>query len=360
MPLMKRRSFLKGAALFSGLLAAGSSAGIALARSRNRYYQGPVSDHFNGVRFFNPGGVPPNGLADLLRWQMGGNRASWPASVPVPSPAHPAERVDDLTITMVGHATLLIQTAGMNLLTDPVWSDRASPFSFAGPRRVVQPGVAFEDLPPIDAVLLTHSHYDHLDLATLRRLQDTHNPAVITPLGNDTILRDGGVDLQCSVHDWGDVAELGPLRIHVEPCHHWSARGMNDRSMALWAGFVIEGPSGKVLHIGDTGFDGGRPYRDLTARHGAIRAAILPVGAYEPRWFMQGQHQNPDEAVQGFKLSGAGVGIGHHWGTFQLTDEPREAPLTALHEALIAQNVQPEQFRAMAPGESWAIPALQS
>jgi L-ascorbate metabolism protein UlaG (beta-lactamase superfamily) len=357
---MKRRAVLKGTALVSGLLAAGIGAGITVARSRNRYYQGPVTDHFDGVRFFNPGGTPPNGLSALLRWRFGEARAPWPEQVAVPVRARPEARVEDLTVTMIGHATLLIQTAGVNLLTDPVWSERASPVGFAGPQRVTEPGVDFDALPPIDAVLLTHSHYDHLDLATLQRLKRRHDPLVITPLGNDTILSEAGTGLRCAVRDWGGAVDLGPLRVHVEPCHHWSARGLNDRSMALWAGFVIAGPAGKILHIGDTGFDGGRPYRDLPARHGALRAAILPVGAYEPRWFMRGQHQNPEEAVQGFALSGAAYGIGHHWGTFQLTDEAREAPLNALASALSTQGIAPARFKAMAPGDVWEIPALNS
>lgn len=258
-------------------------------------------------------------------------------------------------MTMVGHATLLIQTAGLNLLTDPVWSDRASPVSFAGPRRVTAPGIAFDDLPPIDAVLLTHSHYDHLDLATLARLKPAHDPLVITPLGNDALL--AGTGLRTVALDWGQHHTLGPLSAHCVPCHHWSARGINDRSMALWAGFVLTGPAGAVLHIGDTGFDQGRPYRDLPARFGALRAAILPVGAYEPRWFMQGQHQNPDEAVQGFRLAGASWGIGHHWGTFLLTDEARTTPLDALGRALDAHSVPRDRFRALNPAEAWAIPA---
>ena len=321
---------------------------------RNPYYAGPPSSHFDGTRFFNPGGSPLNGFRDMIRWQREGQRQPWPRRVPLPSLAHPLPRVEDLTITMIGHATMLVQTAGLNLLTDPVWSERASPVRFAGPRRVVTPGIAFADLPPIDAVLLSHNHYDHLDLATLKRLKAAHDPVVITPLGNDSILRGTGLRVQTA--DWGAMLPLGPLRIHFEPCHHWSARGMRDRSMALWAAFVIEGPAGKVLHIGDTGFDAGRPYGDLAARHGPLRAAILPIGAYEPRWFMRAQHQNPDEAVQGFLLSGAGWGIGHHWGTFQLTDEAREAPLGALDAALADQGVAPDRFRALAPGEVWAIP----
>ena len=320
---------------------------------RNPYYTGPASSHFDGTRFFNPGGDPPQGLRAMLRWQREGQRARWPRSVSV-EPSVPAARVGDLSVTMVGHATMLIQTAGFNLLTDPVWSQRASPSSLAGPKRVALPGVRFEDLPKIDAVLLSHNHYDHLDLATLRRLR-AQDPLVITPLGNDALLH--GTGLRVVTADWGDTVALGPLRVHLEPCHHWSARGLRDRSMALWAAFVIEGPAGKVLHIGDTGFDGGRPYRDLPGRYGALRLAILPIGAYAPRWFMQAQHQDPDEALQGFRLSGAAYGIGHHWGTFQLTDEAREAPLDELAAALMAQDIPADRFRALAPGAVWEIPA---
>lgn len=323
---------------------------------RNPCYQGPVSDHFDGQRFFNPDGAAPKGLRDVLRWNREGGRARWPDRVPLASRARPEPQVADLRVTMVGHATMLIQTAGLNLLTDPLWSDRTSPLRFAGPRRVVAPGVDFDALPRIDAILLSHNHYDHLDIATLRRLRQSHDPLVIAPLGNDAILARGRTGLRVVTADWGQTVELGALRVHFEPCHHWSARGMRDRSMALWAAFVIEGPAGRVLHIGDTGFDDGRPYRDLPARHGDLRLAILPIGAYEPRWFMRDQHQDPDEAVQGFRLSGARWAIGHHWGTVQLTNEAREAPLHALADALTRHDIQPERFRPLAPGEVWDIP----
>ncbi|PWV98299.1 L-ascorbate metabolism protein UlaG (beta-lactamase superfamily) [Hoeflea marina] len=332
---------------------------MALARASNPYHSGPLSDHFDGTRFFNPDGSDPKGFGDLLRWQLGGGKAKWPDQVRSPhAPARPEPRVEGaaLRITMVGHATLLIQTAGLNILTDPVWSERASPVSFAGPRRVTPPGIGFEDLPKIDLVLLSHNHYDHLDVATLKRLQQAHDPLVITPLGNDAIVRSEVPGMRFATGDWGDVRHAGPLAVHFEPCHHWSARGMNDRSMALWAAFVVEGPAGKLLHVGDTGFDGGRPYRGVREKHGDLRAAILPVGAYEPRWFMKDQHQNPQEAIEGLLLCGARWAVGHHWGTFQLTNEGRDAPPAVLHAALEAKGLGRERFRPLSPGEAWDIP----
>jgi L-ascorbate metabolism protein UlaG (beta-lactamase superfamily) len=354
---MNRRTLFKGAALLAGLATAGGTA-TAMKPARNRYYSGPVSDHFDGTRFFNPGGEVPRGGLDLLKWRFGGGRQKWPETVPVPARAMPAPAPagTDLKITMVGHATMLIQTAGLNILTDPVWSDRASPLAFAGPRRVTEPGIAFADLPGIDLILLSHNHYDHLDLTTLASLHRDHAPRIITPLGNDAILKGDLPGARIDTRDWDQAVNFGPLTIHFEPCHHWSARGVGDRSMALWAAFVIEGPAGKILHIGDTGFDGGRPYARVREKHGAMDAAILPIGAYEPRWFMRAQHQNPEEAVEGFRLCGARHAVGHHWGTFQLTDEARDDPPKALAAALRAQGLAPGRFQPLAPGQAWTAP----
>ncbi|MEC3860471.1 MBL fold metallo-hydrolase [Mesobacterium sp. TK19101] len=351
---MTRRSFLRSAATLIGLSTAAGTATV-VRRGSNRYYDGPVSDHFDGLRFFNPDGRPPKGLSDVLRWRMGDAPAKWPESLPV-TPARPRARVADLTVTMVGHATLLVQIEGLNILTDPFWSDRASPVRFAGPKRVTAPGIAFADLPPVDLVLLSHCHYDHMDLATLRRLKAQHDPMVITPLGNDTII--AGTGLRTQTQDWGQSTRFGPLGVHCVPCHHWGARGVNDRSMALWAAFVLTGRRGSVLFVGDTGFDQGRPYRDLADRFGRLRAALLPIGAYDPQWFMADQHQNPDEAVTGFRLSGAAYGIGHHWGTIQLTNEGRNAPRARLLAALEQQSVSSDRFRALEAGEVWEIPQI--
>lgn len=329
-------------------------------KSANPYYHGPVSDHFDGRIFFNPNGKPPATLKGLLKWQFGGgHRAKWPAAWPSPF-AHavpePAVRDHNLRVTMVGHASLLVQVAGVNILTDPVWSQRVSPFSFAGPKRVNAPGIAFDDLPPIGIVLLSHNHYDHLDIATLKRLQAVHDPLLVTPLGNDAVVRAGVPGMRMMTGDWDDRFELDELTVHIEPAHHWSARGTKDRRMALWAGFVIDTPSGKIYFAGDTGFHDGIIYRRLAQRHGGFRLAILPIGAYEPRWFMEPHHQNPDEAVRGMKLCNAAFAAGCHWGTFRLTDEPIEEPREKLQEALDRRGVPRERFRAMRAGEVWDIP----
>ncbi len=329
------------------------------AASGNRYYKGPPSDHFDGTVFFNPDGVEPRGFSDLLRWQFGGGRASWPSNWPSPHPpARPEPRVSGraMRVTMVGHATMLIQVASLNILVDPVWSDRASPVGFAGPKRANAPGIAFEDLPPIDIVLVSHNHYDHMDMATLARLHAAHDPFVVTPLGNDTIIRNAIPAIRITAHDWGERLSIEGVTIHLEPVHHWSARGVGDRRMALWAGFVIETPAGKIYHVGDTGFHGGINYREAALKHGSFRLAILPFGAYEPRWFMEAQHQNPAEAVEGMKLARAAHVAGHHWATFQLTNEPLEEPREQLHLALDEAGIDRSRFRPMLPGEVWDVP----
>jgi L-ascorbate metabolism protein UlaG (beta-lactamase superfamily) len=346
--------------LFAGLsaIAAAGGAGLTLRSAQARYYDGPVSDHFDGTRFFDPNGAPPRSLTALARWMLGRKRPAWPEHVLNSSSDRPPARVEGPAwrISYIGHASLLIQTAGFNILTDPIWSQRASPFALFGPKRVTDPGVPFQALPPIDIVLLSHNHYDHLDLPTLSRLAAAHHPRVIMPLGNDSILRAHDSAIRAEAYDWGDRVMLGPdMAVKLAPMRHWSARHMLDRNKALWAAFVIETPAGRIYHVGDSGYGEGEHFRTARAQLGPFRLAILPIGAYEPRWFMRDQHMNPEESVRAFLDCGAEWALGHHYGTFQLTDEAIDAPLQALAEARAQAGVTPERFRTLAPGEVWEL-----
>lgn len=329
--------------------------------ARNRYYQGPPSDHFDGERFFNPGQPSTDhGLGAILRWKRERGAAKWPAHVPV-TPSRPEARVDGLRITMVGHASLLIQAAGKNILTDPVWSDRASPLSFLGPKRATAPGIVFDDLPPIDAVLLSHNHYDHLDVATLRRLQAAHQPLIAVPLGNDTIVRAAVPDARCVSGDWWDRLPLGnDMATTLTPAYHWSNRGRGDRRMALWACHFLTTPAGAVWFAGDTGYGDGAIFHSIRSRLGAPDVALISIGAYAPRWFMAGSHVDPAEAARIATDVGALEALGIHWGTFQLSDEAREAPALELASALAAIGRDPESFPAAGVGFSYDYKGLAS
>jgi L-ascorbate metabolism protein UlaG (beta-lactamase superfamily) len=262
---------------------------------------------------------------------------------------------DALRLTFVNHATVLVQTGGINLLTDPVWSDRTSPVQFAGPKRVHAPGVALEDLPPIDMVLVSHNHYDHLDSGTLTALDAAHKPHFITPLGNaacmpKAIARERIIEL-----DWDQrwTAPDGNW-VEAEPVAHWSARTRSDTNEALWAGFTSQIGARKLFFAGDTGFAEGAPFAAVAAKHGRLDAALIPIGAYAPRWFMADAHMDPDEAVAAHRLLGCPPTLGIHFGTFQLTDEAREEPEARLR-ALVAADSALYRFRSIAPGDAWDV-----
>jgi len=332
-------------------------AAILLSGCGNGYYRGPVTDHFDGRSFENPWAPMPNRFGDFLKWRLTAERGPWPESVPV-QPVCPPQRVDgeELRVTYVGHATVLLQTRGVNILTAQIWSDRASPLSFAGPRRVAAPGVRFEDLPPIDVVLVSHNHYDHLDVATLERLHRSFAPLVLTPLGNDAIIGDAVPGMNVRALDWGQSAEAAPgLRVWLRPMQHWSARGLFDRMDALWGAFVIETPGGPVYFLGDAGY-ARHLSEEVVAKHGTPRLSLLPVGAYAPRWFMAYAHMNPEEAVQTFLDLGQGLAMGTQHEVFPMADEGYDDPRRELETALREMGVEASRFVLPKVGEWFVVP----
>ena len=293
-------------------------------------YRGPVSDHFDGRRFDNhQSGWQTEG--SFLKWQVTKKPGPWRKWIDDPPGPAPVTRVDDgrIRVTWVNHATLLVQFDGVNLLTDPIWSERCSPVSFAGPKRHRRPGIRFEDLPPLDAVLVSHNHYDHLDIPTLKRLRA---PRILTPLGNSAIMARHGVANAADLDWWQEAAISDRVKVTQVPAQHFCARGLHDRNATLWGGFVISGPSGHVYFAGDTGW--GKHFAEIGERFGEIRVALLPIGAYLPRWFMKSAHISPAEAVDAHFAVRARTSIAMHYGTFRLGDDGETEPVDDLRAAL--------------------------
>jgi L-ascorbate metabolism protein UlaG (beta-lactamase superfamily) len=310
-----------------------------------------VSDHFDGRVFFNPAGSSGQSLSNVQR-MLREPRTPWPSAVDVRPQLPPALDGAAAAITFIGHSTFLIQTAAGNVLTDPMYSQRASPIRWLGPRRVRQPGVRFADLPPISTVLLSHNHYDHCDLPTLRRLAARFDPIVVTPLGNGRLVRSAGIR-RVEELDWWQGAAVGGCEMTLTPAQHFSARTPFDRNRALWGGFVLRTQAVRIYFAGDTAYAG--CFSDIRRKLGPIDLALLPIGAYEPRWFMQAVHMNPAEAVQAHLDVEAAQSIAMHFGTFQLTAEGIDEPPRALGEACDAGNLPRSRFRTLEAGESLRV-----
>lgn len=329
------------------------------------YYRGPTTDHFDGERFFNPDGedtsrVPGGrgGRAGFIWRQLTGSdgRPDWPQHVPV-RPSKPAPRVEGerMVATWVGHATLLVQTQGLNILTDPTWNERAGPFGRFGPSRVAAPGIRFEDLPKIDLVLVSHNHYDHLDRPTLKRLWERDRPLIVTSLGNDSIIAAGGAKAVAA--DWGERVPVRPgIGVIVTRNHHWGSRWFTDRNRALWSSFTVTLPSGNLFFAGDTG-PGDMRWPDEAARLGPVRLAVLPIGAFRFRAgeMGTGSHISPVGAVEAFQRLGASTGIGMHWGTFRLSYEGYDTPPRML-DALMRCTGTGGRFSTTRIGQAVEIP----
>lgn len=352
------------------------------------YYEGPVSRHFDGAHFFNPDGEisfsgPPGksrrGFA--ARWLLGqDDRPEWPDAVAVkPSrpPAFAAPR--GMRATWVGHATVLVQAAGINILTDPIWSDYASPFPPLGPKRVTEPGVRFDDLPKIDLIVISHNHYDHMDIPTLKKLWERDRPKIVTSLGNDTILKAHGIT--STALDWGQSVSGAALnglgdgtviqcenyehcpdyRVHVLRNHHWGSRWGTDRNRALWSSFLIETRAGNIFFAGDTGA-GDMAWPAEAARLGPIRLAMIPIGAFR---FWAGQmesdsHIGPERAVEVFEKLGASTAIPIHWGTFRLSWEKWDTPPRMLELYLRCAGIERARFAPLRAGQSIMVPGYST
>jgi len=306
--------------------------------------------------------VPEHSLWELVRWRLFAARAEEPAggwTIPVvrPDAAWLAANRIEPSLTWIGHSTFLLQLAGLNILTDPQLSERASPLSWIGPRRHAAPALAAGTLPHIDLVLISHNHFDHLDLATVRALdaQPGGPPRFVVPLGIGRWLAGEGIAGATEL-DWWERSDLGALRVHLVPAQHWSTRTRFDRNETLWGGFVIEAPGRRVFFAGDTGYS--PDFADIGRRFGGFDLALIPIGAYQPRWFMQPQHVDPDEAVKIHRDLGARVSAGMHWGTFRLTDEPLDEPPRQLAAARVRAGLEEKDFFAMAIGETRLLDAL--
>jgi L-ascorbate metabolism protein UlaG (beta-lactamase superfamily) len=309
------------------------------------------TDHFDGRRFFNPNGANGQPIWQVPRL-LTTRREPWPAAIAVTPRQPPSVQGKQIAVSYVGHATFLIQANGTSVLTDPVYADRASPFQFAGPHRVRAPGIRFDDLPAISIVLLSHNHYDHCDLRALRELKHRFDPAFVTPLGNARLLRSVGIE-KVEELDWWNAAAATSVPIRLIPAQHFSARGILDRNRALWGGFVLDLVGKRICFAGDSGY--GPHFAEIGRRFGPMDLALLPIGAYEPRWFMKDIHMNPEEAVQAHLDLASRQSIAMHFGVFQLTPESIDEPPARLAGALASRGLPATIFRAAAVGESVII-----
>src|ERR1700733_7416889 len=298
-----------------------------------------ISDHFDGRRFFNPHAPQGKSRRDVSRWRRTRQREPWPEHVEdVPLTPPPRAARDRIAVTFIGHSTFLVQIGGP-----------CGPVSFAGPRRVRPPGQSLDSLPGVDLLLITHNHYDHMDLPTLRKVRARWQPSTATGLGNARHLAKAGIRSAVEL-DWWQTTELAGARVTYVPAQHFSARGLHDRNRSLWGGFVVEAHSAVVYFAGDSGYC---PYfAEIASRFPRIDLALLPIGAYEPRWFMRQHHVNPEEAVQAHLDLQPRRSIGMHFGTFQLTDEAIDAPISALRQAQARAGVAHAEFDVLGFGET--------
>lgn len=319
-------------------------------------YTGDKSANFDGKYFHNENKAP-NGVLVILKWLIFRKPGVWSEPVENTIYPKPKERVmgNDFSITFVNHATVLIQVAGLNILSDPIWSKRCSPVGFYGPKRIREPGVAFDDLPPIDIIIISHNHYDHLDLPTLKKLVKRDKPHIVVGLGIKNYLDKNNITNISELQWWQNINLKNELNLWSVPAQHFSGRGLGDRNKTLWMGFVIESPHAKIYFAGDTGF--GPHFSQIHERFGDIDVALLPIGAFLPVPIMHHMHMQPREAIEAAQILHARHSFGIHFGTFPLADDGQHEPLEELKKAQALMSA-PHSFEVLDFGERRDFPKL--
>lgn len=313
----------------------------------------PKSDHYDGKHFFNPGTKEEHGFFDFLKWKFGGDVKAWPETVaninhPLPGLEAPTKGL----FTFINHATFLVRIQGLTFLTDPVFSQRVSPVSFAGPKRVREPGVNLENLPPVDVVMISHNHYDHMDLASLKAVDAKFHPLFLVPLGDEKRLKEAGIQNVVEL-DWWQEIKVKDATITFTRVQHWSNRGLFDKFKSLWGGYMVSTPNIKFYFAGDTGYS--NHFKETFSKLGAPDVALLPIGAYEPRWFMKLHHINPEESVQAHLDLNARISLPMHFGTFQLTNEGYDDPVMGLKKALKKLKVEEDKYPVLDQGQTFTL-----
>lgn len=324
-----------------------------------------AQDHHTKDGFRNPyPGFEKRGFSDVFKWgvveRVKGNKPNKPDTYDFPVMENDGSILQDTSIafsvTWVGHSTLLIQSAGLNILTDPIWSERASPVQWAGPKRFVKPGLDFDALPEIDVVIISHDHFDHLDRGTIKKLGN--KPLYFVPLGIGSLLHDWGIDHFIEL-DWWESNRYNGVEFVCLPAQHFSGRSVNDRDKRLWASWLIQSKERKIYFGGDSGYFPG--YLEIGERYGPIDFAALPIGAFRPVWFMGPVHTSPAQAVQAMLDLKAEIFIPIHWGTFDLADDLLDEPPRLLRSEIEKRNLNRDRFWLLKHGESrWLKRAQQN
>lgn len=308
--------------------------------------------NFDGKKFFHSWPQAKKDFVALFKWLASRKPKKWPKKIdnnfrPLFSPDLSET---DIELTFINHATVYIRHSGISFITDPHWGLRASPVSFAGPQRVCEAGAKIEELPALDFVFVSHNHYDHLDLPSLKRLNELYHPQFLIPVGDAALMKKAGITNFIEL-DWWDEVDIGHgCKAVYVPVKHWSARGLNDRNKSLWGGFVILSPTKRLFFAGDTGYCD--IFRTLSDKFGEFSVSLLPIGAYEPRWFMRDSHMNPAEAVKAHIDLKTKFSMAIHFGLWQLTDEAIDQPEKDLQAALRSSNISPEKFFVLKIGQT--------